>query len=73
MLGSVPHSPGLVSLDMQIFIHSRRLRMFRFKSVSIVHFLRVCVVSAVASGECVGLSTISTPEAAIMTIDHRRK
>ena len=48
--------------------------MFRFKLVLIVHFLRVCVVSAVASGERVGLSTISLPEAAMMKIDeHRRK
>ena len=34
----------------------------------------MCVVSAVASGECVDLSTISPPEAAMMKIDeHRRK
>ena len=48
--------------------------MFRYKLVLIVHFLSVCVVSAVASGECVGLSTIRPPEIAIMEIDeHRRK
>ena len=48
--------------------------MFRFKLVIIVHFLSVCVVSAAASGECVGLSTISLPEAAVMKMDeHRRK
>ena len=48
--------------------------MFRFKLVLIVHFLSVCVVSAEASGERVGLSTISTPEAVMMKIDeHRRK
>ena len=48
--------------------------MFRFKIVLIVHFLSVRVVSAVASGERVGLSTISPPEAAMMKIDeHRRK
>ena len=48
--------------------------MFRFKIVLIVHFLSVCVFSAVASGERVGLSTINTPEAAMMKIvEHRRK
>ena len=49
--------------------------MFRFKLVLIVHFLSVCVcvVSAVASGECVGLSTISPPEAAMIKIDGRRR
>ena len=48
--------------------------MFRFKLVLIVHFLSVCVVSAVASGERVGLCTISLPEAAMMKTDeHRRK
>ena len=31
--------------------------MFRFKLTLIVHFLSVCVVSTVASGEHVGLST----------------
>ena len=30
--------------------------MFRFKLILIVHFLSVCVVTAVASGERVGLS-----------------
>ena len=48
--------------------------MFMFKLVLIVHFLSVCVVSAVASGEHVGLGIISSPEAAMMKIDeHRRK
>ena len=48
--------------------------MFTFKLVLIVHFLSVCVVSAVASGERVDLSTISQSEAAMMKIDeHRRK
>ena len=48
--------------------------MFRFKLVSIVHFISVCVVSAVASGKRVGPSTISPSEAAMMKVDeHRRK
>ena len=48
--------------------------MFRFKLVIIVHFLSICVVSAVASRERVGLSTVSPPETAVMKIDeHRRK
>ena len=47
--------------------------MFRFKLVLIVHFLSVCVVSAVSSGERVGLSTISPPEAAMTKIDERRR
>ena len=50
--------------------------MFRFKLVLNFHFLSVglCVVSAVASGERVGLSTVSPPEAAMMKIDeHKRK
>ena len=58
------------------FSHSMKNWMFRFKLVLIVHFLSVCDVSAVASGERVhlGLSTISPPVAAIMKIDeHRRK
>ena len=46
--------------------------MFRFKLVLIVHFLSVCVVSAVASSERVGLSTISPLEAAMMKIDEHR-
>ena len=48
--------------------------MFRFKLVLTVHFLSVCVVSAVASGERVGLSTVSPLEAAMMkTNKHRRQ
>ena len=44
--------------------------MFRFKLV----FFSVCVVSAVASGERVGLNTISPLETAMMKVDeHRRK
>ena len=43
--------------------------MFRFKLVLIVHFLSACVVSAVAFGERIGLSTVSPPEAAMMKID----
>ena len=46
--------------------------MFRFKLVLIVHFLSVCVVSAVASGERVDLSTISPFEAAMTKIDVHR-
>ena len=46
--------------------------MFRFKLVLIVHFLRVCVVSAVASGKRVGLNTVSLLEAEIMKIDEHR-
>ena len=40
--------------------------MFRYQLVLIAHFLSVCVVSAVASGERMSLSTINPPEAAIM-------
>ena len=48
--------------------------MFGFKLVFIVDFLSVRVVSAVASGERVGLSTIRPHETAMMKIDeHRRK
>ena len=47
--------------------------MFMFQLVLIVHFLSVCVVSAVASGEHVDLSTISPPEAAMMKIDEHRR
>ena len=48
--------------------------MFRFKLVLMVHFLSVCVVSAVASSECTGLSTVGLPEAAMIKGDeHRRK
>ena len=47
--------------------------MFRFKLVLIVHFLSICVVSAVASGEHVDLSTISLPEAAMIKIDEYRR
>ena len=48
--------------------------MLKFKLVLIVDFLSVCVVSVVASGERIGLSTISPCEAAIMKIfKHRRK
>ena len=42
--------------------------MFRFKFVLIDHFLSVCVVSAVASGEHIGLNTISLPGAAMMKV-----
>ena len=42
--------------------------MFRFKLVLIVHFLSVCVVSAVASGE-----HSSLPEAAMMKIDEHTR
>ena len=47
-------------------------RVFRFTLALIVHFLSVCVVSAVASSECTGLSTVSPPEAAIAKIDEHR-
>ena len=47
--------------------------VFRFKLALIVHFLSVCVVLAVASGERVGLSTIKQPEAARTKINERRK
>ena len=47
--------------------------MFRINLALIVHFLTVCVVSAAASGEHVGLSTISPPEAAMMKIDENRR
>ena len=47
--------------------------MFRFKSILILHFLSVCVVSAVGSGERVGLSAICPPEAAMMKIDENRR
>ena len=76
---SVPYSevrgPRLVSdLAHADFSHSMRPWMFRFKLVLIVHFLIVYVVSAVACGERIRLSTISPPEAALMKIDkHRRK
>ena len=40
--------------------------MFTFKLVLIIHFLSVCVVSAAASGERVGLSKISPPETAMI-------
>ena len=48
--------------------------MFRFKLALIVHFLGVCVVSAVAFDKCVGLSTISVSETTMTKIAaHRRK
>ena len=47
--------------------------MFRFKIDLIVHLLSVCVASAVTSGERVGLSTISPPEAAMMKVNEHRK
>ena len=43
--------------------------MFKFKLVLIVHFVNVCVVSAIASGERVGLSTIIPPDGAMKNID----
>ena len=58
------------TLDMQVFSHSTRPWILKFKLVLIVHFLSVRVVSAVASGEHVGLSTVSLPEAAMMKIQY---
>ena len=48
--------------------------LFRCKLVLIVYFLSVSVVSAAASSERVGLSTIIPPEAAMIKMDeHGRK
>ena len=55
--------PDLEDVD---FSHSMRPWAFRFKLALTVHLLSVCVVSALASGEHVGLNTISLPEAAMM-------
>ena len=59
---------------MQILHIPNKAWMLRFKLALIVDFLSICVVSAVASRERVGLSTVSPPETAVMKIDeHRRK
>ena len=56
------------------FPHFMRPWLFRYKLALIVHFLSVCVVSAVASCELIALSTISPPEAVMMKIyEHRSK
>ena len=74
VLGTDPDSeirvPGLIPDPGHAqFSHSMRPCVFRFKLVLIVHFVSVCVVSAVASGERVVLNTINTPEAGLMKID----